>query len=105
MLLQGRVEELPKYLGRLYEIECEWKDHSIKTLPFYLLPAPGRYLVTLKKGKNLDETEVIVKEGKEGRSPQFITEISIRYKGNLSIIWNQCCSFEPILENKQLTYI
>ena len=105
MLLQGRVEELPKYLGRLYEVECEWKDNSIKALPFYMLPAPGHYLVTLKKGKNSDEAEVMVKEGKEGRSLQFITEISIRYKGNLSIIWNQCCSLESFLENKQLTYI
>ena len=53
MLLQGRVEELPKYLGRYYEVECEWKDNSIKALPFYMLPAPGHYSVTIEKGKKL----------------------------------------------------
>ena len=48
-LLNGKVEELPDFLGHSYEIKCEWDGVSFNLYPYYTLPAPGRYEVTLKK--------------------------------------------------------
>ena len=104
MLLQGKVEELPNYLGRYYEVECEWKDHSIKALPLYTLPAPGHYSVILKKGNKLSEEEVIVKRVSEGCSLQFVTKVSIEFKGQLSIIWKKCYSLESVAR-KELVFL
>ena len=47
-LAQGRVCEVSKLLGRPYEVECEWNGASLKVKPYYTLPQPGRYAVTLK---------------------------------------------------------
>ena len=42
-LLKGNVEELPAFLGRPYEVKCDWDGFSFNLNTYYTLPAPGRY--------------------------------------------------------------
>jgi FAD synthase len=84
-LLNGKVAELPDLLGRFYETECEWNGKVFNLYPYYTLPGPGRYAVTLKTESGSIQTEVIVlKEG-----VQSTAEIPPFFKGKLSIIWLQ----------------
>ena len=67
-LLKGKVEELPDFLGHPYEVKCECDGLSLNLNPYYTLPAPGRYWVTLKKGMRSMQAEMIVMGDKEGYS-------------------------------------
>ena len=49
-MIKGKVDEVPIFLGRIYEVEGEWDGYTLKTYPHYTIPAPGRYAVTLRKG-------------------------------------------------------
>ena len=49
-LKKGNVEELPAFLGRPYEVKCDWDGFSFSLNSYYTLPASGRYLVILKQG-------------------------------------------------------
>jgi riboflavin kinase/FMN adenylyltransferase len=85
-LANGNVEELPKLLGQRYAIECIWNGVSLKTRPYYTLPAPGRYAVTVVGGPCTFETEVIVTEEKE---LILLSRMYPIYKGLRKVIWNQ----------------
>ena len=52
-LVKGLVEEIPHFLGRPYEVKGNWDGFSIQVESYYTLPAPGRYIVTVKKGVTL----------------------------------------------------
>ena len=56
-LVKGLVEEIPHFLGRPYEVKGNWDGFSIQIESYYTLPAPGRYMVTVKKGSLSFETE------------------------------------------------
>ena len=47
-LAAGKVEDLPCLLERPYEVVCNWQGTALQVGTFYTLPAPGRYLVTMK---------------------------------------------------------
>lgn len=84
-LLSGKVEELPDFLGTPYEVQCDWNGLTLVPHPYYTLPAPGTYSVTVKKGLRSIEEEITVTETQslisKGQLPFFL-------KGRLSIIWH-----------------
>ena len=89
MLLQGKVEQLPAFLGRPYEVKCEWDGFSLNLSSYYSLPAPGRYLVTLKKGMQSIPSEMIVMEDKGGHLLKSMIKIPLFMKGKISIVWHR----------------
>ncbi|MEH7110984.1 FAD synthetase family protein [Neobacillus niacini] len=89
-LSEGNVEELPDFLGRYYEVECKWDGQSFKLNPYYTLPAPGKYAVTIRKGNLSNPTEVNVEE----KSFKPVTKLPTYMIGELSIVWHQCISEE-----------
>ena len=88
-LLKGNVDELPAFLGRPYEVKCDWDGFSFNLNSYYTLPAPGRYWVTLKKDIRLILTEMIVTEDLDGHSLKSMIKIPGFMKGKLSIVWHR----------------
>ena len=82
----GNVADLPDLLGRPYEVECEWDGISLKIKPFYTLPAPGRYAVTIRGGFHSLQTEIIVTGEKELIS---LSELTTASHGIHSIVWHR----------------
>ncbi|MEH7247865.1 FAD synthetase family protein [Neobacillus niacini] len=89
-LSSGNVEELPDFLGRCYEVECKWDGQSFKLNPYYTLPAPGKYAVTIRKGNLSKPTEVNV----DGKSLKPVSKLPAYMIGVLSIVWHQRISEE-----------
>ncbi len=87
-LTNGRVDELPDFLGRFYEVECKWDGKTIETLPYYTLPATGHYSVSINKGSVSLLTEVIVTNEEEGTSLKSINDLPRYIKGEISIQWH-----------------
>ncbi|MGO4498916.1 bifunctional riboflavin kinase/FMN adenylyltransferase [Paenibacillus sp. 2RAB27] len=88
-LSKGTVEDLPDFLGRLYEVECDWDGVSLQLRPYYTLPAPGRYAVTIHNGMKSEPAIVIVTQDNERLSLRFVTEIGQHIQGRLTIIWHR----------------
>ncbi|MCQ6279051.1 FAD synthetase family protein [Bacillus sp. EB600] len=88
-LLTGNVEELPHFLGNFYEVQCDWDGEKLKPLPYYTLPAPGSYAVTLKNETQSIKTEVTIEETPIGPSLKCTTAIQPFIKGKLSIVWQR----------------
>lgn len=84
----GLVEELPDFLGRFYEVECNWDGESIKNHPYYTLPSPGQYSVTINKGRVSILTEIIVTDDEEGKSMKLLSKLPPSMLGKLSIQWH-----------------
>lgn len=84
-LLNGKVAELPDLLGRFYETECKWNGESFMLYPYYTLPGPGRYAVTLRNGGFSIQTEVTVFKGEV----HCTKEIPSSLKGKISIVWQK----------------
>lgn len=85
-LVNGNVDELPALLGRSYEVECEWDGSFLKVKPYYTLPAPGKYAVTIRSGFNSIQTEVMVTGKKELIS---LSELATANRGVYSIVWHR----------------
>ena len=102
-LLKGNVEEIPDFLGRPYELKCDWDGFSFHLHSYYTLPAPGRYLVTLKKEMRSIPSEMIVTKDQEGHSLKSTIKIPLFMKGKLSIVWHQRI-FEENNQTHQETY-
>ncbi|WP_338448516.1 FAD synthetase family protein [Niallia oryzisoli] len=88
-LMRGCVEELPSLLGRPYEVECVWDGNALDILPYYTLPTPGCYRVTLKNQMESIQTKIIVSETVDGLSLTCLSEIPTFMTGRLSIVWLQ----------------
>ncbi|MFK9095014.1 bifunctional riboflavin kinase/FMN adenylyltransferase [Bacillus salipaludis] len=88
MLSNGNVEDLPDLLGRPYEVECEWDGSALKASPYYTLPAQGKYAVTVKKGCQSQEMEVIVIGEKELIPLPGISGILPNSDATISITWH-----------------
>ncbi|MGE7762170.1 adenylyltransferase/cytidyltransferase family protein [Peribacillus sp. NPDC097895] len=86
-LLEGEVEELFRLFGHFYEVKCVWDGVLLKTYPYYTLPAPGRYDVTLKNEMGSMKTEVIVMEKQKGL--KCVIQIPSFMEGRLSIVWHR----------------
>jgi cytidyltransferase-like protein len=103
-LAAGNVEELPDFLGCCYEVEGMWDGQTFKLNPYYTLPAPGKYAVTITIGNLSMLTEVMVKE----KTLKLVSELPLYMSGRLSIVWHQRISEEaasprPILKVGGLT--
>jgi cytidyltransferase-like protein len=101
-LLKGKVEELPDFLGHPYEVKCEWDGLSLNLNPYYTLPAPGRYWVTLKKGIRSMQAEMIVMGDKEGHSLKSMLKLPLFMKGRISIVWHRRIREENVQTQKSL---
>ncbi|MFC4802987.1 adenylyltransferase/cytidyltransferase family protein [Neobacillus sp. GCM10023253] len=86
-LLSGKVAELPEFLGRYYETECEWNGETFLPQEHYTLPCPGRYQVVLKNKGGAVCKEVTVMT--DGTTIISTDEIPLFLKGKLSIVWQQ----------------
>jgi cytidyltransferase-like protein len=84
-LAAGNVEDLPDFLGCYYEIEGMWDGQSFKLNPYYTLPTPGKYAVTINIGNLSKFTEVIVEE----KQLKPVLELPLYMIGELSIVWHQ----------------
>ncbi|WP_338448311.1 FAD synthetase family protein [Niallia oryzisoli] len=101
-LVKGLVEEIPNFLGRPYEVKGIWDGITINLESYYTLPAPGRYIVTMKKGLHSVETELIVT--KESML-QTCSELPYQLVGEMSILWHHQISNNEISNEKMLVTI
>jgi cytidyltransferase-like protein len=97
-LLSGNIEELLFLLGSPYEVDGEWDGERLTIKPYYTLPAPGPYVVTLKHKSGSIQTEVSVFEENHGRSVRLMKRISKHMAGNLSIVWHNRIQEESFIE-------
>jgi FAD synthase len=104
-LAQGKVEEISKLLGRPYEVECEWNGAYLKVKPYYTLPGPGRYAVTLKGNRSNQEIEIIVNNKKQLIPLNSMTTFLSGYRGPLTIKWHQHIYDETAIDEKKLIHI
>lgn len=99
-LSAGNVEELPDFLGRCYEVECKWDGQSFNLNPYYTLPAPGYYTVTINKGNLSKRAEVMVVEGDEGKLLKPVTELQSYLVGEINVVWHHRNSYSaPDISN------
>jgi riboflavin kinase/FMN adenylyltransferase len=84
-ILAGNVEELPDFLGHLYEVKCNWNGFLLQPHPHYTIPAPGIYDVALKSGSKEHSGKVYVTEG----LLEFPRNIPNDMKGTLTIVWKK----------------
>ncbi|PLS03709.1 bifunctional riboflavin kinase/FMN adenylyltransferase [Neobacillus cucumis] len=95
-LLKGKVAELPEFIGRFYETQGEWNGETFTLYPYYTIPGPGRYEVTLKNDSGGSvHREVIVLS--DGITIKCRDEIPLFLKGKLSIVWQK-----GIVESRKL---
>lgn len=90
-LLQGRVEELPHFLGQCYKSLGEWNGSGFRHDGDCMLPAPGRYAVTITDECSRLQTEVIVKNNQV----QYAGAPLALSKGTVTMEWNRCLHDEP----------
>ncbi|WP_223588394.1 FAD synthetase family protein [Neobacillus bataviensis] len=88
-LANGNVEELPALLGRHYEVGCEWDGRALKVRPYYTLPAPGRYVVTIQAGGQSQAVQITVTAEQELLLPQMELELPAAHDDHLNIIWHR----------------
>ncbi|WML27417.1 FAD synthetase family protein [Neobacillus sp. OS1-33] len=98
-LASGNIEDLPVFLGRLYEVRCEWNGTSLTVRPHYTLPAPGKYVVTVRGVNQSQVLEMIVTEEKELIPVRSFSKLASKNNDVLSIIWH-----EQIIENVKNSY-
>jgi cytidyltransferase-like protein len=99
-LTAGNVEELSDFLGRCYEVECKWDGQSFNLKPYYTLPAPGYYTVTINKGNLSKRAEVMVAEGNQGKLLKPVTELQSYLIGEINVVWhNRNASNTPDIRN------
>ncbi|MEH6904913.1 FAD synthetase family protein [Neobacillus drentensis] len=98
-LASGNIEDLPVFLGRLYEVRCEWNGTSLTVRPYYTLPAPGKYVVTVRGANQSQVLEMIVTEEKELIPVRSFSKLASKNNDVLSIIWH-----EQIIENVKNSY-
>ncbi|ULT58651.1 FAD synthetase family protein [Neobacillus drentensis] len=88
-LAKGNVEDLPAFLGRSYEVSCEWDGSALKVKPYYTLPGQGKYAVTLTSGCHSQEIEVFV-TGENKMIPLLnVSERFIKSDTAVSVTWHQ----------------
>lgn len=87
-LLEGNVERVYHFLGHYYEVKCSWDGVRFQLYPHYTLPAPGRYIVTLRNEFASFQTELMVMD-RGGLLLQCRVAIPSYMKGNLSIVWKR----------------
>ncbi|MDF2789535.1 MAG: synthetase family protein [Neobacillus sp.] len=85
----GNVEDLPAFLGRLYEVTCEWDGTSLRVRSHYTLPAPGQYVVTVRGLNQSQVIEMTVTKEKELIPLKSVSELASNYNGVVSIIWHE----------------
>lgn len=95
-LSKGYVEELPNYLGYSYTVKGDWDGTIFKLSPYYTLPAPGSYAVTLKNEMGSIQTEVVVMKKHEDQSLKCTKKIPTFMEGNLSIVWHSQIRVEAV---------
>ena len=78
-LLKGLVEGLPALLGRPYEVACEWDGLALKAKPYYTMPAPGLYKVTLNNENHVQE--ILITEDYE------LFPLKAPIENDVSIVW------------------
>ncbi|QIZ07513.1 FAD synthetase family protein [Priestia megaterium] len=88
-LASGNIEDLSAFLGRLYEVACEWDGTSLSVRPHYTLPAPGKYVVTVRGANQSQVLEMIVTKEKELIPLKSVSELASNDNGVLSIIWHE----------------
>jgi len=101
-LVKGLVEEIPYFLGRPYEVKGTRDGMTIQLEAFYTLPAPGRYMVTVKNELHFIETELIVTEES---MLQTCRELPYHMAGELSILWHHQITNHEISNEKMLVTI
>lgn len=60
LIIEGKVEQLPKLLGRYYKTEVYYDGENLRPLSYYTLPPPGNYKAVIKIKEKTEETEVCV---------------------------------------------
>jgi cytidyltransferase-like protein len=88
-LSKGSVEDLPEFLGRSYEVGCEWDGSALKVKPFYTLPGKGKYAVTLTCGCHSQEIEVFVTGENEMIPLLNVLELFLNSDTEVSLTWHQ----------------
>ncbi|MFJ5713209.1 bifunctional riboflavin kinase/FMN adenylyltransferase [Neobacillus sp. NPDC093127] len=88
-LSKGNVEDLPAFLGRSYEVGCEWNGSALRIRPYYTLPAPGRYAVTLSGGCHSQEMDVVVTSENELIPLLSISELVLNSDTTVLVTWHQ----------------
>ncbi|MBT2654989.1 FAD synthetase family protein [Bacillus sp. ISL-18] len=104
-LLTGNVEELPHFMGSFYKVKCDWDGIELTPQPYYTLPAPGRYAVTLENEENSLKTEVMVLQRHDGPLLKCSIEMPPVWKGMLFIVWQSRVMEENVQTFEKKTLI
>ena len=88
-VLSGQVDKIPALLDRPYQIECDWNGTLLQVKPYYTLPAPGKYSVTIVDDKYSLPGEVIVTEKKELLLLKPFSVGHTKMGDSLTITWHQ----------------
>lgn len=99
LLSEGNVEELPPILGRDYETVGKWDGNSLNILPYYTLPATGRYIVSIKTKNDMLLSEIIVDKEKREVLLMSHGDIILHPEENISLIWRK-----RVTNNMEYTY-
>ncbi|WP_227937770.1 FAD synthetase family protein [Alkalihalobacillus deserti] len=102
-LLKGHINDLHDLLGRPYEVECSYDGETLNLRPYYTLPAPGRYAVTMSGECPSQDLEVIISEKKEVITLRPLSELNLDNNARFTITWHRQISKKnaaPFYENR-----
>jgi cytidyltransferase-like protein len=88
-LASGSIGNMQAFLGRPYEVTCEWDGTSLSVRPHYTLPAPGKYVVTVRGANQSQVIEIKVSKERDLIPLKSVSELASYYDRVVSIIWHE----------------
>jgi cytidyltransferase-like protein len=88
-LASGSIGNMQAFLGRPYEVTCEWDGTSLIVRPHYTLPAPGKYVVTVRGANQSQVIEIKVSKERDLIPLKSVSELASYYDRVVSIIWHE----------------
>lgn len=96
LIRSGKMEMLPDYLGRHYEVEgtivLQENKMEIKVMPYFSLPASGIYEVILSNGRKMLRLSLIVEANEIRLDSSHIDDYFIKVNSIVKITWLKCLS-------------
>ncbi|WP_100401819.1 FAD synthetase family protein [Bacillus sp. FJAT-42315] len=86
----GVVEEIPACLGEAYRVEGRVTGSIILMKPYYMLPSPGRYAITIHSQKRKLLTEAIVTEEPGQIFLPDVEKSDLMQGEYVSVEWQRC---------------
>ncbi|WP_209125002.1 FAD synthetase family protein [Alkalihalobacillus sp. BA299] len=86
-ILAGEFNELPQFLGHLYEMKCDLNGTVLKPHLHYAIPQQGSYEVGIKNGADELKCQLVVT--KDGSLKPLHSLPIVKMKSPISIVWKK----------------